>query len=167
MGKKVHSVTKPLKKEKKAKRIKANNNPPGPARFPIPTGHPKPFIKSPQHAKWPSMFKRHLGIIETHIRTLDRVMQSMRANMNEMEEAERIAWENGEKGMWKTISDMMTRAKATLVDARIAAQGILPSRALKEKKSLGTYGSGRRVRTSATPVFARCRVHWANTTGNS
>jgi len=141
MGKKVHSAIKPLKKEKKPKRERPNTNPKGPANFPIPTGHPKPFVKSPQHAKWPSMFKRHLGMIEAHIRTLDRVMTSMHANMQEMSQEEREAWERGEKGMWGTISAMMNRAKSCLVDARMAGVGILPSRALKEKKSLGTFGS--------------------------
>jgi hypothetical protein len=125
MGKKVHSTIKPVKKEKKARRERPNSNPSGPAHFPIPTGHAKPFVKSPQHAKWPSMFKRHIGMVEAHIRTLDRVMMSMRANMNEMPDEEREAWERGEKGMWGTISAMMDRAKTCLIDARLAAVGIV------------------------------------------
>lgn len=116
---------KPLKKEKIKKVKKPNTNPPGPAAFPIPMGRPKPFTKSPQHAKWPSLFKRHLGVIEAHIRNLDRVMQSMQSEMGEMAEDEKLRWELGEKGNWRVICEMMDRAREVLTSAREAAKGIV------------------------------------------
>jgi hypothetical protein len=80
---------------------------------------------TPTHAKWPSMFKRHIGVIESHIRTLDRVMQSMRANMEKMEPEERARWESGEEGKWLVICGMMVRARMALADAREAGRGIV------------------------------------------
>lgn len=120
---------KPLKKAKKVpsreKKSALNTNPPGPANYPLPMGRPKPFTKSPQHAKWPALFKKHLGVIEAHIRSLDRVMQSMKSEMGQMEEKERLEWELGEKGNWRVICEMMDRAREVLAAARKAAQGIV------------------------------------------
>jgi len=88
-------------------------------------GRPKPFTKSPQHAKWPALFKKHLGLIESHIRALDRVMQSMKSEMGQMPEKERMEWELGERGNWRVICNMMDQARTVLADARVAAQGIV------------------------------------------
>jgi hypothetical protein len=115
----------PVKKPKVPKAKKPNLNPPGPASFPIPTGKPKPFTKSPQGAKWPALFKKHLGALEAHIRVLDRVRQSMKSEMEDMEEDERRMWELGEKGNWKVICEMIDRARSTLTSAREAAKGIV------------------------------------------
>lgn len=52
-------------------------------------------------------------------------MQSMRTQMNDMDAEERAMWERGEKGNWRVICGMMDRARATLVSAREAAQGIV------------------------------------------
>jgi hypothetical protein len=121
----------PVKKAKKLlsreKKSAINTNPPGPEKFPIPMGRPKPFTKSPQHAKWPALFKKHLGLIESHIRALDRVMQSMKSEMGQMPEKERMEWELGERGNWRAICEMMDRARGVLADARKAAQGIVSS----------------------------------------
>lgn len=120
---------KPLQKAKKVpsreKKSALNTNPPGPANYPLPMGRPKPFTKSPQHAKWPALFKKHLGVIEAHIRSLDRVMQSMKSEMGQMEEKERLEWELGERGNWRVICEMMDRAREVLAAARKAAQGIV------------------------------------------
>jgi hypothetical protein len=121
----------PVKKAKKLasreKKSAMNTNPPGPEKYPIPMGRPKPFAKSPQHAKWPALFKKHLGLIESHIRALDRVMQSMKSEMGQMSEKERLEWELGEKGNWRVICEMMDRARGVLADAREAAKGIVCS----------------------------------------
>jgi hypothetical protein len=131
-GPKISGVPKagnPIKKAKKLasreKKSSMNTNPPGPEKFPIPMGRPKPFTKSPQHAKWPALFKKHLGVIEAHIRSLDRVMQSMKAQMGEMEDKERMEWELGERGNWRVICNMMDRAREVLAGAREAAKGIV------------------------------------------
>ncbi len=118
----VKKAKKLLSREKKSLR---NTNPPGPASFPIPMGRPKPFTKSPQHAKWPALFKKHLGVIEAHIRSLDRVMQSMKSEMGQMGEKERLEWELGERGNWRVICEMMDRAREVLTAARKAARGIV------------------------------------------
>ncbi|KAH7305710.1 hypothetical protein BKA65DRAFT_415564 [Rhexocercosporidium sp. MPI-PUGE-AT-0058] len=104
-------------------------------------GRPKPFTKSPQHAKWPALFKKHLGVIEAHIRSLDRVMQSMKSDMSEMPEKERLEFELGERGNWRVICGMMDRAREVLTSARVAAKGIVPSRHLQDKKGLGVLGT--------------------------
>jgi hypothetical protein len=129
---KIPGVPKPSNPIKKAKKIPSrekrsaiNSNPPGPADFPIPMGRPKPFTKSPQHAKWPALFKKHLGVIEAHIRNLDKIMQSMKVDMQNMSEKERLEVEKGEKGNWRAICDMMDRAREVLSNAREAARGIV------------------------------------------
>jgi len=129
---KIPGLPRPEKPAKKAKKILPrekkslhNNNPPGPANFPIPTGRPKPFTKSPQHAKWPAMFKKHLGVIEAHIRNLDRVMQSMKSEMAQMSPELALEWELGERGNWRAICQMMDRAREVLANARECAKGIV------------------------------------------
>ncbi|CZT09121.1 uncharacterized protein RAG0_13977 [Rhynchosporium agropyri] len=145
---KIPGLPKPARPEKKAKKIPSrekksamHSNPPGPANFPLPMGRPKPFTKSPQHAKWPAMFKKHLGVIEAHIRSLDRVMQSMKSEMTDLPEKERLEFELGERGNWRVICGMMDRAREVLTSARIAARGIVPSRHLQDKKGLGVLGT--------------------------
>lgn len=71
------------------------------------------------------MFKRHIGLIESHIKTLDRVMQSMKNHMDQMPEDERYAWESGEVGKWGVICGMMSRTRMILRDAREAGVGIV------------------------------------------
>jgi hypothetical protein len=129
---KIPGLPKPSNPVKKAKKIASrdkksamNTNPPGPADFPIPMGRPKPFTKSAQHAKWPALFKKHLSVIEAHIRGLDRIMQSMKVDMQTMGEKERLEFELGEKGNWRVICDMMDRAREVLSTAREAARGIV------------------------------------------
>lgn len=113
----------PPKKEKKAKGEKRVKKAPHPDN--VAPDRRNFGTKSSTHAKWPAMFKRHLGVIETHIRTIDRVMQSMKANIDGMEEGERKLWESGEKGMWVISCGMMQRAQAILKDAREAAAGVV------------------------------------------
>jgi hypothetical protein len=91
----------------------------------LPLGHQQPFTKKPQHAKWPALFKRHLGVIESHVKNLDRVMQSTKSEMDRMDEKDRLEWELGERGNWRVICEMMDRAREVLVSARKAARGIV------------------------------------------
>ncbi|TVY89419.1 hypothetical protein LAWI1_G004832, partial [Lachnellula willkommii] len=100
-----------------------------------------PFTKSPQHAKWPALFKKSLGVTEAHIRKLDRVMQSMKSEMVEMGEQERLEWELGSRGNWRRICGMMDRAREILAQEREAAKGILPAKYLRDKKGLGVAGT--------------------------
>ena len=129
---KVAAVPKPVNPAKKAKKLLSrekklamNANPPGPAALSIPIGRSKPVPKTLQHAKWPALFKRHLGVIESHIRSLDRVMQSMKSEMGQMAEKERLEWELDERGNWRVICNMMDRAREVLAGAREAAKGIV------------------------------------------
>lgn len=85
----------------------------------VPTGPPK------IHAKWPALFKKHIGIIESHIKSLDRVMQSMKSEMAEMSEKERMEWELGERGNWRVMCALMDRSRELLTSARTAAKGIV------------------------------------------
>ena len=111
-----------LAREKKSLR---DTSPPNPESPSTSMERPNPFIKSPQHAKWPALFKKHLGVIESHVRSLDRVMQSMKSEMGEMTEKERMVWEMGERGNWRVICGMMDRAREVLASAREAAKGIV------------------------------------------
>jgi hypothetical protein len=113
----VKKANKLLSREKKANSEKVS----------IPMGRSKPGPKSLQHAKWPALFKKHLGVIEAHIRSLDRVMQSMKSQMGQMEEKERMEWELGERGNWRVICEMMDRAREVLTSARKSAEGIVSS----------------------------------------
>ncbi|KAK6581596.1 hypothetical protein PZA11_006287 [Diplocarpon coronariae] len=144
---KIPGMPKPAQPQKKSKKIPSrekksalNTNPPGPATYPLPMGHPKPFTKSPQHAKWPALFKKHLQVIEAHIKNLDRIMNSTRADMALMPEKERLEMETGERGNWRALCAMMDRAREVLRSAKLAARGILPSRNLRDKKGLGALG---------------------------
>jgi hypothetical protein len=132
---KIPGAPRPVNPIKKARKLisrekKANTNSLGAENSPIPMGRPKLFTKSLQHAKWPALFKKHLGVIEAHIRSLDRVMQSMKSQMGQMEEKERLEWELGERGNWRVICEMMDRAREVLASAREAAKGIVSSQLL-------------------------------------
>jgi hypothetical protein len=91
----------------------------------LPLGQQQPFTKKLHHAKWPALFKRHLGVIESHVKNLDRVMQNTKGEMDRMDEKDRLEWELGERGNWRVICEMMDRAREVLVSARKAAQGIV------------------------------------------
>lgn len=121
----VPKPAKPLKKEKVKKPKTVNPNPPGSESFSIPMGQSKPLTKTPQHVKWPALFKKHLGVIEAHIRSLDRAMQSMKSQMGGLDEKERLEWELGETGNWRVICEMMDRAREVLANARKCADGIV------------------------------------------
>jgi hypothetical protein len=110
---------KPIDSEFETNRPIAVEKPAGPETKPF-----KP-VKVLQHAKWPALFKKHIGILEAHIKSLDRIMQSMRSQMMVMPEKERIDWELGKKGSWRVISEMMDRARDTLCGAKIAAEGVV------------------------------------------
>jgi len=110
-------------KEKKAAAV--DDNPPKyeHGAFPTPLGRHKPFTK--QHAKWPALFKKHIGILESHIKALDRIMMSMRADIDLVPAKERLDYELGERGNWRAICEMMDRARQTLCSAKEAAKGIV------------------------------------------
>ncbi|KAN0098180.1 hypothetical protein V8E51_013843 [Hyaloscypha variabilis] len=98
-------------------------------------------MKNLLHAKWPALFKKHLGVIESHILALDRTMMSMKTEMEHMPEKQRLEWELGERGNFRVLCEMMDRARQVLVDARRSAQGILPPERLRDKKGLGVKGT--------------------------
>ena len=112
---KIRSLPKPKKQAKKS----------GSATSALLLGQQQPFTKKPQHAKWPALFKRHLGVIESHVKNLDRVMQSTKSEMDRMDEKDRLEWDLGERGYWRVICEMMDRAREVLVSAKKAAQGIV------------------------------------------
>lgn len=116
---------KAAQKEKKALAPDTDATPiPG---FPTPLGRTKPFVKNPIHAKWPALFKRHLGLIASHIESLDRIKQAIASEMEELEGKERLAFEMGERGNYRVICAMLDRARGVLASAREAAIGIVSS----------------------------------------
>jgi len=80
------------------------------------------------HAKWPALFKKHMGVVESHIKALDRVMSSMKTQMDQMSKKERMEWELGERGNWRVLCEMMDRARQVLADTKKSAEGIVSSR---------------------------------------
>ena len=100
---------------------------------PLPSESSKPLVRPLHGAKWPSLFKKHLGVLESHIKALDRVRQSLKNDMSKMEEEERRMWEMGEKGQWLIICDLLDRARMTLASGREAAKGIVSRRILPFK----------------------------------
>ena len=82
-------------------------------------------MKNALHAKWPALFKQHIGLIEFHIKRLERLMQSMKAEMDGFPEKQRLEWELGERGNWRVMCEMMDRARELYVNAKVAAKGIV------------------------------------------
>ncbi|KAH7377500.1 hypothetical protein BKA64DRAFT_688271 [Cadophora sp. MPI-SDFR-AT-0126] len=141
-------MPKPARPEKKVKKLLSQEvkstmeiNSQANSKCSLPIGHPSPLVKSPQHAKWPALFKKHLGVLESHVRALDRVMQNVKSEMADLPENEKLDFELGEKGNWRIICGMMDRAREALTSARTAAQGIVPSKHLQDKKGLGIIGT--------------------------
>ncbi|KAK0117439.1 hypothetical protein ONS96_013270 [Cadophora gregata f. sp. sojae] len=145
---KIPGMPKPPRPEKKAKKVLSKeaksaiqSNLLGSTTLSLPIGHPKPLVKSPVHAKWPALFKKHLGVLESHIKALDRVMQNVKSEMADLPEKERLDFELGEKGNWRIICGMMDRAREAFTTARSAAQGIIHAKHLQDKKGLGVVGT--------------------------
>lgn len=68
-------------------------------------------------------------------------MQSMKSEMEQMEEKEREEYELEEGGHWRRICGMVDRSREVLVQARECGVGILPSEFLRDKKGLGVTGT--------------------------
>ncbi|EPE33546.1 hypothetical protein GLAREA_06559 [Glarea lozoyensis ATCC 20868] len=77
------------------------------------------------HVKWPSLFKKHIGVLESHVKHLERVQQSVKDFMLGLPDVERDAWERGEKGHLKIIVGCVERAKETVKNAKEAVS-LLP-----------------------------------------
>ncbi|EHK99377.1 hypothetical protein M7I_4781 [Glarea lozoyensis 74030] len=86
------------------------------------------------HVKWPSLFKKHIGVLESHVKHLERVQQSVKDFMLGLPDVERDAWERGEKGHLKIIVGCVERAKETVKNAKEANK----SRAKEEHASSET-----------------------------
>lgn len=110
--------------------------------FEDPNGRPGPFIQGPPHAKWPSMWKKDMGLIESRIKSLDRQMDAMRGYMQSMPEgsSQRIDYELGERSNWRHICSMMDRARELLCMVKEEARGILPQKFLDAKTNGGVVG---------------------------
>jgi hypothetical protein len=83
------------------------------------------LLKNLVHAKWPALFKRHIGLIESHVQSLDRIMKSLKTQMSFLPENERLDWELGERGQWRVMCGLMDRARDVLTAARQAARGMV------------------------------------------
>lgn len=93
--------------------------------FPTPMQRTEPFMKNPNAAKWPHLFKRQLGLIEMHIDSLSRIMDAMKNDGATMSEKDKLDWELGERGNWRAICGMMDRARLVLSQTKEAAQGVV------------------------------------------
>ncbi|KAF8848207.1 hypothetical protein BDZ45DRAFT_681381 [Acephala macrosclerotiorum] len=109
--------------------------------FATPMQRTAPFMKNPNAAKWPALFKRQLGLIEMHIDSLTRIMNAMRNDGDSMSAEDKLDWELGERGNWRAICGMMDRARLVLSQTKEAAQGVLPEDRLRDKKKLGVVGT--------------------------
>ena len=75
--------------------------------------------------KLPALFRKHLGLLEAHVKTLDLVKQSLQSGMEGLSEEEKREWELDENGNWRVICEMMDRARVTLSQAEMAAGNIV------------------------------------------
>lgn len=95
-----------------------------PVAFPTPMGRLRPFTH--QHAKWPALMKKHIGVLESHVKNLDRIMMSMRSDFQKMPDTdEKLDYELGERGNWRAICSMMDRAREILGQAKEGAYGVV------------------------------------------
>jgi hypothetical protein len=76
-------------------------------------------------AKWSSLFKKHIGVLESHVKHLERVLQSVRHFVSDLPEVERGEWERGEKGDLVVVVGCVDRAKETVKSAKEAATLLL------------------------------------------
>ncbi|KUJ10175.1 uncharacterized protein LY89DRAFT_689985 [Mollisia scopiformis] len=109
--------------------------------FPTPMQRTEPFMKNPNAAKWPHLFKRQLGLIEMHIDSITRIMSAMKNDGDTMSEKDKLDWELGERGNWRAICGMLDKARLVLSQTKEAAQGVLPPDRLRDKKKLGVVGT--------------------------
>jgi hypothetical protein len=82
-------------------------------------------------AKWTTLFKAHLEVIEAHVRTLEEVQRSVQDEMEGLRsEEEKARWRMGERGNWVVVEGMLARAREVLGSARRAAGEVVsfPSR---------------------------------------
>ncbi|KAH6680622.1 hypothetical protein B0J14DRAFT_579017 [Halenospora varia] len=93
-----------------------------------------------KHAKWPALLKKHMGVLESHIKALDRVLQNIMQLMEGMPEEERGKWERGEKGKFVVVAGSLDRVRDAYVCAKMVAEGVVESNHLRDKKGLGVKG---------------------------
>ncbi|KAH8672570.1 hypothetical protein BGZ60DRAFT_405160 [Tricladium varicosporioides] len=103
-----------------------------------------PFVKTAnealKHAKWPALLKKHMGVLESHIKTLDRMLQNITQFMESMPEDERRRWERGETGKFVVVAGSLDRVRDAYVCAKMVAEGVVGSNHLRDKKGLGVKG---------------------------
>ncbi|TAQ88764.1 hypothetical protein B7494_g2930 [Chlorociboria aeruginascens] len=88
-----------------------------------------------------ALFKKHIGILESHIKMMDRVMMSMRNEMAGFEAEKKLEWELGERGNWRIVCGMMDRAREILCQSKEIGGGILPPSHLRDKSGIGVTGT--------------------------
>lgn len=71
-----------------------------------------------------------MGLIEARIKSLDRLMSTMRSYMASMPEgsAQRLDYELGERSNWRHICNMQDRARELLCMVKEEARGIVSLR---------------------------------------
>ncbi|RAL58423.1 hypothetical protein DID88_005128 [Monilinia fructigena] len=113
------------------------------------------------HAKWGALFRKHLGVLEAHCKTLDRVQQAMRSEMARLSDEEKREWELNQDGPWRILCGLLDRGRDTLVSGRTMARFILPPRLIKDRKGLGVLG------TSYEPLVPQLDARLAAEKNNS
>lgn len=88
-----------------------------------------PLINRSMHAKWGALLKKHMGVLETHVKMVDRVCQLVRSEMELLGEEEKREWELDVNGPWRTTVGVLDRARGALSGARQVAGRIVSSEA--------------------------------------
>lgn len=87
-----------------------------------------PLMNRSVHAKWGALFRKHLGVLEAHCKTLDRVQQAMKSEMERLSQEEKREWELNQDGPWRILCGLLDRGRDTLVSGRTMARFIVSVR---------------------------------------
>ncbi|KAH8805738.1 hypothetical protein F5884DRAFT_800407 [Xylogone sp. PMI_703] len=85
--------------------------------------------------KWASLVKRHIELMDEHVKFLEQIQESMRAEMSALEKEEQMQWERGEVGHWKSLCGMIERARIGREDANSSYKFATTNKIRKQVKS--------------------------------
>jgi len=101
-------------------------DPLAPPDFSIPKSLAQPVkAKGLRHAKWPALFKKHIGLLESHIRLVTRMQESLKSEMETLSEEQKREWELDELGNWRLVCEMLDRARTLLSTAKRTAVNLV------------------------------------------
>ncbi|RFU30704.1 hypothetical protein B7463_g5595, partial [Scytalidium lignicola] len=86
-----------------------------------------PPTHDPENLKWSSLFKRHIELMDAHVKF-------MRAEMSTLDKEEQMRWESGEREHWKSLCGMIERARIGREDANSSYKFVTSNKVRKHAK---------------------------------